>query len=99
MAPDCCAGAYHLAEQQQPFLLEREGVAKCAKGVQKAHFPKGQKNNTMPLPARKLTWSRRHHLTTLTNDSTSLQRYVEHNCTHSLPGLLILTPTATTGWR
>ena len=64
-------------------------MAKCAKGIQNAHFSKGQKQRT-PLPTWKSTRDRRHHYTTLTNASTSLLRQSEHSalCTHHLPGLL-----------
>ena len=43
--------------------------------------------------------SRRHHYTSLTNDSTSLWMQGEHNRTEPLPGLLPLTPTHATLWR
>ena len=43
MAPDFCAGTYPLGQRQTPYLLEKEAVAKCAKGIQKAHFSKGGK--------------------------------------------------------
>ena len=35
MAPNFCAGAYPLGRRQKPYL---GGVAKCAKGIQNAHF-------------------------------------------------------------
>ena len=56
------------------------------------------KNLLTPLPTRKSTLDRRHDYTTLTNASTSLPRQDEHTRTQSLPGLLILTPTHSTGW-
>ena len=43
MAPNFCAGAYPLGEQQTSYLLERDAMATCAKGIQNAHFSKGQK--------------------------------------------------------
>ena len=48
MAPNFYAGAYSLGERQKPYLLETEGVAKCAKGLQNAHFSKGQKLTHSP---------------------------------------------------
>ena len=59
-------------------------MANCAKGIQNAHFSKGQKLTTR-LTATKSTGSRRHHYTTLTAASTSLRRQGEHNPTESLP--------------
>ena len=71
-------------------------MAKCVKGSKNAHISKGQK--LTHSPAREEKRNRRHHYTTLTNASTSLQRQDEHNRTQSLLGLLILTPTHATGW-
>ena len=51
MAPNMCGDAYPLSERQKPYLLEREEVAKCAKGIQNAHFRKGQQ--LAESPARK----------------------------------------------
>ena len=65
----------------------------------KTHIFLKAKNSHTPLPARKSTRSRRHHYTTLTNASISLRRQAEHSRTQSLPGLLTLTPTHTTGWQ
>ena len=53
MAPNFCAGAYPLGEQQKPYLLEREEVAKCAKGIQNAHVLKGQKLTHSPAQEEK----------------------------------------------
>ena len=53
MAPDFCAGAYAFGERQKPDLLEEEGMAKCVKGKQNAHFSKGQETNTHPCPREK----------------------------------------------
>ena len=55
MAPDIFAGAYHLAERQNPYLLDCEGVAKCTKGIRNAHFSKGQKLRHSPAREEKQT--------------------------------------------
>ena len=41
-APSFCAGAWGTLKRQKPYLLEG-GAAKCAKGIQNAHFSRGQK--------------------------------------------------------
>ena len=53
MAPNLCAGAYHFGEPQTPYLLEREGVTKCAKGIQNANCSKGQKLTHSPTSEEK----------------------------------------------
>ena len=56
-------------------------MAKCAKGMQNAHFSKGQKLTHSPAHEEKHAG---HHYTTLTNASTSLRKQGEHNRTQPL---------------
>ena len=53
MAPNFCAGAYPFGERQKPYLVERKGVAKCAKGIQNIHFSKGKKITHSPAGEEK----------------------------------------------
>ena len=42
MGPNFRAGGHPLGKRQTYYLLERGGLAKCAKGIQKAHFSRRQ---------------------------------------------------------
>ena len=72
IAPDFCAGAYPLGERQKPYLLEREGVAKCAKGTQNAYCSEGQKLTHSPAHEEKAA------------EQETPQHY-SHSCRHQPP--------------
>ena len=75
MTPNFCAGTYLLGEPQKPYLLESEGLAKCAKGIQNAHSSKGQKPTHSPAreerhpeqetPLHYMCWYLQHFYDTL----------------------------------
>ena len=52
MAPNFCAGTYPWGDGKRPTYY-RGGVAKCAKGIQNAHFAKGQKLTHSPAHEEK----------------------------------------------
>ena len=48
MVPSFCAGAYPWGKTAKALPTRGEGVAKYAKGMQNAHFSKGQKLTHSP---------------------------------------------------
>ena len=48
LAPSFCAGAYPLEEDGKGPTYSRGGLAKCAKGMQSAHFSERQKLTHSP---------------------------------------------------
>ena len=97
MAPNFCAGAYPLGKTAKALPTRGEGWRSVLRAYKTPIFLRA-KNERTPLPARKSTWSRRHHYTTLTNASTSAQGQGKNNRTQSLPCLLTPTPIHATGW-
>ena len=53
MAPNFCAGAYPWGKTAKALPTKRGGVAKCAKGIQNAHFCYRPKANALPCPRGK----------------------------------------------
>ena len=72
-------------------------MAKCAKGIQNAHFCSRPKANALPWPTRKSTRDRGHHYSTHPTYSGTIlvgERY----CNWLKPPIRIATPTLTLYW-